>query len=166
MTRDSEVRRYRAIEVKPASSRAQARDRNRATEARARAATQGRTARARERAIVKKPSRFAHLYKMPEWCHPKHGLRIRCLVRDGFACQRCQRVEHSSRLHGHHRVPHKGDLKLFLDPNNVQTMCEQCHNTEISGEERTIARRGYSDACDADGYPTDPRHPFNWERQE
>jgi 5-methylcytosine-specific restriction protein A len=56
-----------------------------------------------------------------------------------------------------HRVPHKGDLDLFYDPNNYQSLCAPCHDGAKSREESI----GYSDAFDVDGYPIDAKHPVN-----
>jgi 5-methylcytosine-specific restriction protein A len=100
------------------------------------------------------------LYTSSRWANPRHGLRWRTLVRDNFTCQHCGRVEHASRLHGHHRVAHQGDPQLFWNEANVVTLCENCHNATTAEENRDTAR-GYSDACDADGYALDPAHPSN-----
>lgn len=59
-----------------------------------------------------------------------------------------------------HDPPHKGDWNAFrLGP--LQSLCEECH-------ERKHNRLGpalrASKAVDADGYPIDPRHPFNRQR--
>jgi 5-methylcytosine-specific restriction protein A len=27
-----------------------------------------------------------------------------------------------------HKIKHKGDMSKFFDPNNLQTMCKECHN--------------------------------------
>lgn len=63
-----------------------------------------------------------------------------------------------------HRIPHKGDWNLFIDPTNHQSVCSPCHDGPIQAEEATGKandRVGYSVATDANGLPTDPRHPFN-----
>lgn len=56
-----------------------------------------------------------------------------------------------------HIEPHKNDLKLFYDRENLQGVCASCH----SGIKRVSEHVGYSQACDADGFPTDPKHPAN-----
>ena len=56
-----------------------------------------------------------------------------------------------------HVTPHRGDWALFADYDNTQSLCASHHNHRKQSEERT----GYSKAVGADGYPIDPRHPFN-----
>lgn len=34
-----------------------------------------------------------------------------------------------------HITPHKGDEKKFFNPNNLQSLCESCHNGEKAMEE-------------------------------
>jgi 5-methylcytosine-specific restriction enzyme A len=104
------------------------------------------------------------LYKLARWCNPVYGLRMRCLVRDLFTCRACGRVEHSSKLHAHHLIPHKGDQALFWDDQNIATLCFDCHEQVTIEQERPEEhneQRGYSEVCDPLGYPIDPRHPFN-----
>ena len=36
----------------------------------------------------------------------------------------------------HHRRAHKGDLSLFFNPANLQSVCANCHNSEIQAGER------------------------------
>lgn len=56
-----------------------------------------------------------------------------------------------------HIVPHKGDEVLFFNPDNLQTTCKQCHDSAKQHEEI----HGYSKEIGADGWPSDPNHPFN-----
>jgi hypothetical protein len=39
----------------------------------------------------------------------------------------------------------------------LQSLCERCHNQT----KRLFELRGYGLEVDKDGYPTDPKHPFN-----
>ena len=57
----------------------------------------------------------------------------------------------------HHKVEHKGDETLFWSRDNLESVCASCH----SGHIRVSEHVGYSQACDADGFPIDPRHPSN-----
>jgi hypothetical protein len=59
--------------------------------------------------------------------------------------------------HVDHVKPHKGNLALFYDPQNLQTLCTPHHN----GSKRREERRGFATACDAQGRPLDPNHPWN-----
>lgn len=44
-----------------------------------------------------------------------------------------------------HIVPHKGDMVLFNDVNNLQSLCASCHSTKTANEDggwgRAIAKR-------------------------
>lgn len=55
-----------------------------------------------------------------------------------------------------HRIPHKGDQKLFWDRANWEPVCKPCHDGPIQREERG----GRVVGCDADGWPVDPQHPL------
>jgi len=55
-----------------------------------------------------------------------------------------------------HIVPHRGDPKLFYDPNNLQSLCALCHNARKKLQEI----HGYSPACGIDGQPLDAGHPW------
>ena len=54
-----------------------------------------------------------------------------------------------------HLKPHEGDLKLFFDLNNLQTVCWRCHSGAIQSEEVL----GYDTTIGADGWPVDKRNP-------
>jgi 5-methylcytosine-specific restriction protein A len=56
-----------------------------------------------------------------------------------------------------HRTPHRGDIALFFDPANLQSLCAPCHDIDKGH----IEAHGFSKAVGADGYPTDPKHPIN-----
>ena len=57
----------------------------------------------------------------------------------------------------HHKIEHKGDEVLFWSWDNLESVCASCH----SGHIRVSEHVGYSQACDVDGFPIDPRHPAN-----
>lgn len=56
-----------------------------------------------------------------------------------------------------HITPHRGNLDLFFDPGNLQSLCAHHHNADKQDEERL----GYSQRIGTDGWPIDPRHPTN-----
>ena len=60
-----------------------------------------------------------------------------------------------------HINPHRGDPRLFFDPANLQSLCDEspylCHSSAKQSEERL----GYSKAVGADGWPVDQAHPAN-----
>ena len=53
-----------------------------------------------------------------------------------------------------HKIPHKGDLNLFLDADNLQSLCESCHNMHKQRQEKS----GYLVGHESDGMPMDPGH--------
>ena len=55
-----------------------------------------------------------------QWQNMKHDIK----VRDGFKCIECGNREF---LHVHHIKLAKDFPELFHDPNNCQTLCNQCH---------------------------------------
>lgn len=80
--------------------------------------------------------------------------------RDGYRCQTCGKLCRGRGPHSpvcDHVVPHKGDEALFFDPHNLQTLCKSCHD----GDKQRQEVRGFSAEIGPDGYPVDPRHPFN-----
>lgn len=56
-----------------------------------------------------------------------------------------------------HQEPHKGNTTLFYDYDNLESVCAECHDNVIATEERL----GYSKEIGDDGWPVDPRNPFN-----
>lgn len=56
-----------------------------------------------------------------------------------------------------HIVPHRGDMVLFWDAMNWQTLCPDHHDITKQREEV----RGFSNARGLDGWPIDPNHPAN-----
>jgi len=59
-----------------------------------------------------------------------------------------------------HIVPHRGDLKLFWNRKNWQSLCKTCHDSIKAAEERS----GRFGGCGLDGLPLDARH--HWNRTE
>lgn len=84
------------------------------------------------------------------------GMRKRWL-KDHPICARCKRDRNSVVVATivDHKIPHRGNLALFLDYTNFQSLCQRCH----SGTKQREDNRGYSDAMDIDGRYTDPKHP-------
>jgi len=99
---------------------------------------------------------YRKLYQRREW----RLLREQALLRDMFRCQRCGcnlkrgRTEPQSAV-VHHITPHKGDINLFMDLDNLQSVCWSCHSGVIQSEEAL----GYSNEIGEDGWPIDPKHP-------
>lgn len=55
-----------------------------------------------------------------------------------------------------HIIPHKGDMTLFWDRSNWQTLCSDHHDRKTREDEQP-----YSKEIGLDGFPIDPRHPAN-----
>lgn len=63
-------------------------------------------------------------YKTRAW----QRLRWQVLVDALFTCARCGRSEHDTRqLVADHKVPHRGDARVFWDKGNLQCLCVACH---------------------------------------
>ena len=70
--------------------------------------------------------RPAQLLREP-WCREcaKHGIRTRATVVD-------------------HVKPHRGNWLLFIDPANLQSLCERCHNRKTALEQMQKRRENAS----------------------
>lgn len=51
-----------------------------------------------------------------------------------------------------HVKPHKGDVALFWDASNWQSLCKQHHDSDKQRQD--ILEQRASNTCDEDGYPT------------
>jgi 5-methylcytosine-specific restriction protein A len=80
------------------------------------------------------------LYTTPRW----RKLRKAILLRDLFTCNSCRRLEgDSSLLVADHIRPHRGNMLLFWDESNLQTLCKTCHDTlKRKEEQESIHQRG------------------------
>lgn len=56
-----------------------------------------------------------------------------------------------------HKIPHRGDERLFWDTTNWQALCKECHDSFKQAYENTGFYRG----VDVDGIPTDAGHWWN-----
>jgi len=71
--------------------------------------------------VTWRPLRDAHLRDYP-LCGGKRS--------DAYPSQASQCLREGVVTAGrdvHHIVPHKGDRELFLDPRNLETLCQRCH---------------------------------------
>lgn len=75
-------------------------------------------------------------YSLKRW----KDLRWSVLVRDLFTCQWpcCGKrlASDTSQLVADHKIPHRGDERLFWDEGNLWTLCAPCHNRAKQAEER------------------------------
>lgn len=97
---------------------------------------------------------YRKLYATPQW----QAARKAQLSKQPL-CERCQkqgRIVAASVVN--HRTPHKGDWKLFIDPNNHESVCKPHHDGLIQREERN---GGGEIGNAADGRPLAADHPWN-----
>ena len=86
-------------------------------------------------------------YDLSAWRAPG-GLRDRTLQREPF-CRFCKaRGRVTAATVADHITPHRGDLELFLDPDNTQGLCKPCHDGQKQREER-----GGRPPVGVDGWP-------------
>lgn len=102
-----------------------------------------------------KRSRLDHLRQEPicRMC------QLRGVINDGSrtASGEIQKNARRRFLVVDHVIPHRGDLTLFWDAGNWQTLCPDHHDVVKQREEV----RGFSNARGSDGWPLDPLHPAN-----
>lgn len=57
-----------------------------------------------------------------------------------------------------HKIPHKGDVSLFFDPDNLQSLCKTHHDSsKQAAEKRGVDAIG----CDESGWPLGGDHHWN-----
>lgn len=56
-----------------------------------------------------------------------------------------------------HKIPHKGDLKLFWSRSNWQPLCKPCHDSHKQRLETT----GKAPGCDIHGLPLESTHHWH-----
>jgi 5-methylcytosine-specific restriction protein A len=83
-------------------------------------------------------------------------LRGRQLALEPLCAECLKRGEYTVATAADHIVPHRGDRDLFFH-GKLQSLCEKCHSIVKQREEL----KGFSDAIGPEGWPVDPRHPFN-----
>ena len=98
---------------------------------------------------------YRKLYHTKQW----RSLRGLVLTRHNFRCQRCKVTLTNGRSDPrsaivHHIKPHKGNLTLFYDPDNLEAVCWSCHSGAIQSQEAL----GYDTTIGADGWPVDAKH--------
>lgn len=80
-----------------------------------------------------------------KWYNSKRWRRLRwaILLRDLFTCRKCGRLEaDTSRLVADHRIPHRGDERLFWSEANLWCLCKPCHDKVKQAEEAAMRTRG------------------------
>ncbi|QDL92537.1 HNH endonuclease [Paroceanicella profunda] len=80
-------------------------------------------------------ARWDRLYDLRIWRRKPDGLRWSCLVAAQFTCAMCGRVDASHRMVADHITPHRGNMDLFTDAENLQCLCAECHSGEKARRE-------------------------------
>jgi 5-methylcytosine-specific restriction protein A len=79
------------------------------------------------------------LYGTRRWA----DLKLFVFVRDGYVCQRTgvlcigKHPDDNSPV-ANHKIPHRGNLALFWDPDNVETVTKAVHDSIIQAEEQAV----------------------------
>ena len=63
-----------------------------------------------------------------------------------------------------HIIPHKGDMELFWNRDNWQSLCKTCHDVKTATEDGgfgSVGKGKPSKACGVDGIPSDSQHHWN-----
>lgn len=103
-------------------------------------------------------SQYSPLYRLKAW----RVLRAEQLRLEPL-CRKCAaRGIHTPANTADHVVPHKGNMDLFYDQNNLQSLCPTCHSSAKQLEER----HGYAPGAEEDGSPSDPLHPWHRSTRE
>lgn len=95
-----------------------------------------------------------YLYSRKAW----KQLRLDHLVKEPLCvyCQREGKITPATVVD--HIKAHKGDLSLFYDPCNLQSLCKVHHD---SSKQKAETKNVNEIGCDINGFPLDPKHPFN-----
>lgn len=78
--------------------------------------------------------RFKKLYDSEQW----KKLRRLHLSKYSF-CNECGSQE---KLNVDHRIPHNGNMDLFLDADNLETKCHSCHSSKTARKDQTRDAQG------------------------
>lgn len=81
---------------------------------------------------------IGRMYLMPEWRDKTIGLRVMQLEREPL-CRGCKdRGVRRYAIEVDHVVPHRGDITLFLDESNLQSLCKRCHSMKTAKERSNV----------------------------
>lgn len=75
------------------------------------------------------------LYNLDVW---KYDLRPEQLMREPFCRECAKRGVRVRATEVDHIVPHRGDMALFADRQNLQSLCKSCHSRKTLAENKQI----------------------------
>lgn len=96
---------------------------------------------------------YRSFYKTARW----RKMRDQQLQREPLCTRPVHGDQVVSATIANHRIPHRGDLRLFFDPTNLQSTCKPCHDAAVQRSEA----RGFDVGVDAGGRPIASDHPWN-----
>ena len=84
--------------------------------------------------------------------------RKQALLDAGYQCQRCHvsLAGLKQGAHVHHRKPYRAAPALGTERLNLLPLCRSCHDAE----HHEMKRGGKRGACDENGMPLNPNHPW------
>ena len=95
----------------------------------------------------------ARLYKTKAWYRLRHAQLQREPV-----CRMCKQLGRVTAANViDHIKPHRGNLELFHDPDNLAALCKPCHDRHKQRQEHT----GILVGGDTNGNPVDANHHWN-----
>lgn len=81
---------------------------------------------------------FNDFYHSREW----RAVRLQVLERDSYLCQQCKRAGRITPAKTvDHIEPLRANWSRRLDPNNLETICRQCHNAKHTERTQTRAKK-------------------------
>ena len=99
-----------------------------------------------------------HLYSRKAW----KQLRLEHLARNPLCVYCKQEGKLTAATVVDHITPHKGDLALFYNQDNLQSLCKLHHD---SAKQKAEIKKINEIGCDENGFPLDENHQFNrWGR--
>ena len=82
------------------------------------------------------PTKWPELYRSPDWKSIKEQQLRACPL-----CEKCGQPA----TEVHHITPHRGDPGLFFNPNNLMSLCHDCHTRETQKEIAQRQREQYQE---------------------
>ena len=81
----------------------------------------------------RRDKRAEAFYKSKEW----NRIRLQALVRDHFLCQECLKHRRITKaVIVDHRIPISVDWSLRLSLDNLQSLCQSCHNKKTAEDKK------------------------------
>jgi 5-methylcytosine-specific restriction protein A len=75
--------------------------------------------------------KYPKLYGSKAW----RQLRLNVKDRDGWLCQECLRAGKEKMVESgdpvHHKKPHNGNRDIFFDIDNLESVCQNCHDSSV-----------------------------------